>query len=95
MASISVTSFLCGAALGLRFRVMALLPALLIEILVITTLGIWLGHGHQWIVAGNLVGLVCLQLGYVGGTLPRFLLIYARIGNSEPEPLANRWLPNK
>jgi hypothetical protein len=94
MAPIAITSFCIGAALGLRFRVFALLPVIFLELIVLTALGIALGYGGGWILLANLAGITCLQLGYVGGTFPRFLFVAARLG-TQAAPLPGRWLLNK
>jgi hypothetical protein len=94
MGPIAISSLCVGAALGLRFRVLALLPAIFLEFIVLTTLGIALGQDGGWIVLANLAGVGCLQVGYVGGTFPRFLFVASRLA-AQAEPLPGRWLLNK
>jgi hypothetical protein len=91
VASIAITSLCIGAALGLRFRVFALLPVIFLEFVILTATGIALDHGGQWIVLANLAAVVCVQVGYIGGILPRFLSSTAR----QDQPLPDRWLLNK
>lgn len=91
MGSIAITSLCVGAALGLRFHVFALLPVIFLEFVILTAYGIALNHSGQWIVLANLAGVVCVQVGYIGGILSRFLFSTARLD----QPLPDRWLLNK
>jgi hypothetical protein len=88
MGTLALTSLCIGAALGLRFRVFALFPVILLGFIVITVWGLCLGQAGWSIVLMNVVGATCLQFGYLGGTLPRFLIIAARLGRAEnPQPV--------
>jgi hypothetical protein len=91
VGSIAIASLCIGAALGLRFRVFALLPVIFLEFVILTATGIASDHGGQWIVFANLAGIVCVQVGYIGGILARSLLSAARMD----QPLPDRWLLNK
>lgn len=94
MGPIALTSLCVGAGVGLRFPVFALLPVMFFEFIVLTPLGFALGHDGGWIVLANLAGAVCLQLGYIVGTFPRFLLLAARLG-AQAGPLPTRWVLNR
>jgi hypothetical protein len=83
MGTLALTSLLIGAAVGLRFRVFALFPVILLSFIVVTAWGLSHGQTGWSIVLMNLVGGACLQFGYLGGTLPRFLIIAARLGRAE------------
>jgi len=62
-----------GAALGFRFRIFVLLPAILLGLFVCTAFGLAQGTTIWSIALTNIVGATCLQFGYLGGTL---LLIF-------------------
>jgi hypothetical protein len=88
VGSIAITSLCIGAAFGLRFRVFALLPVIFLEFIILTASGIALDHGGQWILLAILAGVVCVQVGYIGGIIARFLFSTARLD----QPLPDRWL---
>jgi len=91
VGSIAIISLCVGAALGLRFRVFAILPVIFLEFVMLTATGIALDHGGQWIALTNLAGIVCVQVGYIGGILTRLLFSTPRLD----QPLPDRWLLNK
>jgi hypothetical protein len=82
MISIALCSSLVGATLGMRLRVFVLLPVGLIGgvmVAVATALG---GATASSVVGDIAVGIICLQMGYLGGLLTRFCLAAARSGPS-------------
>ena len=83
MGSLALTSLVIGAAIGLRFRVFALFPLILLNFLAIP---LW-GLTHDWTIGTTVlmavVSATCLQFGYLGGTLPRFVIIAARLAREE------------
>jgi hypothetical protein len=88
MGTLALTSLCLGAAVGLRFRVFALFPLIWLTFVVVTTWGLTQGQTGWSIVLMNLVAASCLQFGYVGGSLPRFLIVAARLGRAEiPQPV--------
>ena len=87
MGTLALMSLCIGAALGLRFQVFALFPVILLGFIVITAWGLSAGQTGWSILLMNAVGASCLQFGYLAGTLPRFLIIAARLGRAEnPQP---------
>jgi hypothetical protein len=95
VGTIAISSVCLGAALGLRFRVFALFPVIILEMLVVTTFGLAQNHSVGTIVLANIIGAFCLQLGYIVGTLPRYLLAAARLNregqlNRESQRVAAR-----
>jgi cellulose synthase/poly-beta-1,6-N-acetylglucosamine synthase-like glycosyltransferase len=88
MGTLALISLCIGAALGLRFKVFALFPVIFLGFIVITAWGLSLGQAGWSIVLLNVVGVACLQFGYLGGTLPRFLIIAERLSRAEnPQPV--------
>jgi hypothetical protein len=71
MAIFLVTGVLIGILLGLRFKVLVLVPASVLATIVI----IVIGSGHELsVIVLTLIGtLVVLQLGYLAGSVLRFL----------------------
>jgi hypothetical protein len=71
MALEIVTIFLAGAALGLRFKVMILVPALILIALFTAIVG--LSSGDQfWSIAAAMILLgTAIQVGYLAGILFR------------------------
>jgi predicted exporter len=91
VGSIAIASLCIGAALGLRFRVLVLLPVIILEFAILTATGIARDHDGQWIVLANLAGVVCVQLGYISGILLRSLFSTALLD----QPFQDRWLFTK
>ena len=83
MGTLALASLCIGAALGLRLKVFALFPVILLGFIVVTAWGLAHGQTGWSIVLMNMVGAACLQFGYLGGTLPRFLIIAARLSRAE------------
>lgn len=58
-----------GSALGLRFRVFVLLPAIAAAMAIITAGALIQGASIGTIAIMNVIGAACLQFGYLGGVL--------------------------
>jgi hypothetical protein len=58
-----------GALLALRFKVLVLVPVLLMGILLITGVGIGQNKGFWWTTLGVVLGSIGLQAGYLIGGL--------------------------
>ena len=73
MEMVALTMLGIGSALGLRFGIFVLLPVILLGLFVCTAFG--LAHGTTiWsIMLTNVIGATCLQIGYLGGALLKFL----------------------
>jgi len=80
---IALTMLCIGSALGLRFKVFVLLPAILLGLIVVTACGIAQGATIWSIALMNVVGASCLQFGYLGGVLLTFA---GRLGTKGPQP---------
>jgi hypothetical protein len=75
MISTSIISFLFGATLAQRFKVVALLPAMAaVMILATVTEGTPL-QGAWWFVKMAASAAVCLQTGYFAGIVVRQFLV--------------------
>jgi hypothetical protein len=67
MISFSMISFLFGAALGQRFKVLVLVPAMAIVIMTALGAGVMQAQGAWWIVLMAVSASICLQFGYFAG----------------------------
>jgi len=78
MTIFAILSFLLGAVLGHRFKVMILAPAIIIGAAVVITFGIAQAE-DAWLIGLTviLVG-VCLQNGYLCGTVMVVLAVASR-----------------
>jgi hypothetical protein len=80
MSLVVILALLLGAVLGMRFKVLILLPAIICAVIIITTGGIASGvHGFAILVMAALAS-VCLQLGYFAGVMTRYVMVVARAG---------------
>jgi hypothetical protein len=67
-----------GAALGLRFRIFVLLPVILLGLFACTAFGLVQSTAIWSIMLTNVIGATCLQIGYLGGALLKFLVFTSR-----------------
>jgi hypothetical protein len=67
MELVAIVTLCMGCALGLRFKVFILLPAILISIALITTVALSRGAGIGTVSVLNIIAAVGLQFGYLGG----------------------------
>ena len=75
---VALTMLGIGSALGLRFRIFVLLPVILLGLFVCTAFGLAQGTTIWSIMLTNVVGATCLQIGYLGGALLKFLIFTGR-----------------
>jgi hypothetical protein len=77
METLILSSLCVGAAAGMRLRVFVLFPLIFFCFIGVTAWG--LAHNQTvWsIIVMNFVGSACLQLGYLAGMVPSFLIIAA------------------
>ena len=88
METLILASLCVGAAAGVRLRVFVLFPLIFLSFTVVTAWGLAQNQTVWSIIVMNFVGLACLQLGYLIGTLPSFLIIAARQNRAEhPQPV--------
>ena len=78
MEMVALTMLGIGSALGLRFRIFVLLPVILLGLFVCTAFGLAQGTTIWSIMLTNVVGATCLQIGYLGGALLKFLIFSGR-----------------
>jgi hypothetical protein len=77
MISLSLISFLFGAALGQRFKVLVLVPAM--AIIIAFSIGAGLTQAQPWwIVLMAVTASACLQFGYFAGIGIRYVLTDTR-----------------
>ena len=78
MLVLAITYALIGAVLGLRFRVMVLMPAIAISGLVIVGVELARGTGLSLAAVEMVVAVASIQIGYLGGAAIRLFLAAAR-----------------
>ena len=75
MITVSMISFLFGAALGQRFNVVVLLPAMAIVLVLSVAAGVTSAQTAGWIVTMAAMAALCLQFGYFAGIGVRHFLV--------------------
>jgi hypothetical protein len=78
LASVGV---LLGAVLGLRFKVLVLVPVICAALPIVVVAGIARGEGLWRLALAMIVVATSLQLGYILGIVVRFVLGAARAPN--------------
>ena len=79
MITISMISFLFGAALGQRFNVVVLIPAMAIVLVLAVGAGATHAQTNWWIVVMAATASICLQCGYFTGIgIRHFLWLHSR-----------------
>jgi hypothetical protein len=84
METLVLASLCVGAAAGVRLRAFVVFPLILLCFIVVTAWGFAQNQSGWSIIVMTFVGSACLQLGYLAGTLPTFLVIAARQSRGEP-----------
>ena len=84
MFEFGILSFLVGAVLGQRFRVMVLLPVTFVMALLTIPAGVVAQVTFLQALAGFAVCALALQGGYVFGSVARFWLAAARAARIVP-----------
>jgi hypothetical protein len=74
MVMIALSSSLIGAALGIQYKVLALLPAAVIGATLVVVVAAFKGLAIVAALTAIGVWVLCLQLGYLGGLLTRYCL---------------------
>ena len=88
METLILASLCLGAAAGLRLRVFVLFPLIFFCFIGVTAWGLAQNQTVWSIVVMNFVGSACLQLGYLVGTVPSFVIFAARQSRRErPQPV--------
>jgi hypothetical protein len=84
MEMVALVTLCIGSALGLlRFRVFVLLPAVLVAVTVVTAWALAQGGTLGSIAVLNVVGVTCLQFGYLGGAVLASLTAAGRLGGAK------------
>lgn len=74
MVLLSIVCFLIGALLGLRFRVLVLVPATAFCIFLVLLVGLSSGAGAAWTAIVAIIAAVLLQVGYLAGVATSFFV---------------------
>jgi len=80
MLTLSLISLLAGAALGMRFKVLVLVPAIFLALLAILAGGISASASFSFVALAMVIAATCLQLGYLLGVGARYAMAAARAG---------------
>ena len=70
--TLTIAGFLFGAVLGLCFRVVILIPIILLVVAAVAGIGLAFGMSAGPTVLAMVVAATALQLGYLGGSVARF-----------------------
>ena len=84
MIALSMFSFLFGAVLGQRFKVLVLMPAMAIVLMFAVGAGVTQAQTVWWIVLMAAAATTCLQFGYFFGIGIRHFLVAAQSRESSP-----------
>ena len=77
---------LAGFLLGLRFKIFALVPTILLGLAAAVVLGS--GHGAGWIMLAMTAAILSIQLGYLAGAITGRLIVAAR--SRAPQPASTQ-----
>jgi uncharacterized membrane protein len=88
---VALTMLCIGSALGLRFTIFVLLPAILLGLFACTAYGLAQGTTIWPITLTNVIGAACLQIGYLGGALLKFLIFAGRFDGTKSSQSARRF----
>jgi hypothetical protein len=75
MIMLSMISFLVGAALGQRFNVVTLIPAMVVVLVLSVGAGITHAQPAWWVVLMAAIAATCLQCGYFAGIGIRHFMV--------------------
>jgi len=78
MFSLAIIAALLGAVLGLRFKVMVLIPTIAVGVMLITIINIVLGAGAWIAVIEIAVAVMAVQVSYLAGAAIRLFLAAPR-----------------
>jgi hypothetical protein len=77
MITISMISFFAGVALGQRFKVMVLMPAIAIVLVLAVGSGVTHAQTAWSIIVTAFLAAVCLQIGYLTGIFVHHVYVAA------------------
>jgi hypothetical protein len=75
-------AFLIGAVLGMKFKVLILIPAIGFALIVILAAGIARSDSISAILIAAALASSCLQIGYLCGAATRYSIGLARVGRT-------------
>jgi hypothetical protein len=78
MPTLVILSFLLGAVLGMRFKVLILLPVTASAVVFDTVSGIANGAYASTVFIAVVLTAICLQFGYFCGIMTRYSMVPAR-----------------
>jgi hypothetical protein len=87
MTMLATTAILIGAGLGQRFKVLILVPAIVIASAAILALGMAHNNNLWSILLVTALTITALQMGYLGGAVIRFVIAGARVGRDSSETI--------
>ncbi|MDA9527668.1 MULTISPECIES: hypothetical protein [unclassified Bradyrhizobium] len=87
MTALLIFSFLVGAVLGQRFRVLVLLPLIFVMLLAAVPVGLMVDLTVVESLKGMVFAAIALQSGYLFGSGARFGLAAARAGRVFARPV--------
>jgi len=79
MMILALISLLAGAALGMRFKVLVLVPAIGFTLLVAAGTGLGRGDSLGTVLLMAAAAVASLQIGYFGGGIIRYVMSAARL----------------
>lgn len=88
MFSLAILGILFGAILGLRFKVLVLVPAITIGALLIVGGGLALGVELWQATIGSVVTAITLQIGFLGSSAVRYVVPAMRFGSERQSGVA-------
>jgi len=80
MSMLILLVFLLGAVLGMRFKVLILIPAIAFALIAILVGGVARGDSVSAILVAVVLASICLQIGYLSGIATRYSIALARAG---------------
>lgn len=69
MITVALTCFIAGTLLGTRYRVVILVPAMLVTAAAVLAYGISVGQQASFMIISQIVAFTTLQLGYLSAAL--------------------------
>lgn len=80
---VALLALLAGATLGLRFKVLALVPAIVLEDVAVLVVGSAQAKSLVWLVCAVVIATVAIQFGYLGTAVVSSLVRAARRGRDK------------
>jgi hypothetical protein len=86
MSTLALVSTLLGALIGMRFKVLVLVPTITFALIVILAYGMAFATGASRILIAIAVASSCIQIGYMVSVLARYGTALAREGRARNAP---------